>query len=102
MDRAPAQVMTALEIRQDQLTAVPRPPHEATVRRVMETVDAAALDTAITAWLTARLHAQADTAPTSIPRHQRQHRWTIAVDGKALRGALSRDATRTLPILGLT
>lgn len=55
---APAQVMTALEVRRDQLNGVHRPPHEATVRRVLESVDAKALDTAITTWLSARLRAQ--------------------------------------------
>lgn len=80
---APAQVMTALGVRHDRLSGVPAPPHEATVRRVLQVVDAEALDAAVAAWLTARLREQPDTMPAP----QRRRRPAIAVDGKALRGA---------------
>jgi hypothetical protein len=44
---APPQVLAALGIRRDPLTHRFEPPDEATIRRVMETVDAAALDAAV-------------------------------------------------------
>jgi predicted transposase YbfD/YdcC len=81
---APAQVQTALEVRRDLVTGRARPPHEATIRRMLETIDADAFDAILAAWLTARLRAHTEIA--SSPRRGRQRR-AIAVDGKALRGA---------------
>lgn len=89
---APVQVQAALEIRHDLVLGVHQPPHEATIRRVLEVIDADALDAILAAWLAARLQAQAGTAPA--PRHGRRRRRAIAVDGKALRGArLGQGAT---------
>jgi DDE_Tnp_1-associated len=52
---APPQVLAALGVRRDSLTGRFEPPDEATIRRVLETVDAAALDEAVGSWLAARL-----------------------------------------------
>ena len=52
---APPQVLACLGVRRDPLTRRFEPPDEATIRRVLESVDAAALDTAVGSWLTARL-----------------------------------------------
>src|ERR1039458_513524 len=48
---------SARTVRYDPLAGVFQPPGEATIRRVLETVDAAALDAAVGSWLTARLAA---------------------------------------------
>ncbi|MBV9095427.1 MAG: ISAs1 family transposase, partial [Streptosporangiaceae bacterium] len=74
---APPQVLALLEIRRDPLTRRFQPPGEATIRRVLEAVDAAVLDTEVGAWLSARVQA-------ARPRPGR--RVALAVDGKALRG----------------
>ncbi len=55
-----------------------RAPSEATIRRVLQTVDAAELDRALSAWL-------ADRAVTA--RADEQPRRVIALDGKSARGA---------------
>ena len=52
-----AQVLDSLGIRRDPLTRRLEPPEEATIRRVLESVDAAALDAAVSSWLGARLRA---------------------------------------------
>ena len=54
---APPQVLGALGIRRDPLTGRFEPPDEATIRRVLETVDADAFDTAVGSWLVGRLRA---------------------------------------------
>lgn len=74
---APPQVMAALGVRQDRLTGRFEPPDEATIRRVLESVDAAALDAAVGSWLAGRLHR---TAPGR--GHGRNRRRAVAVDGK--------------------
>jgi predicted transposase YbfD/YdcC len=74
---APPQVLACLGVRHDPLARRFEPPDEATIRRVLETVDASALDTAVGSWLGARLRA-ADQG-------LRQRR-ALAVDGKAVRG----------------
>jgi predicted transposase YbfD/YdcC len=74
---APPPVLTCLGIRRDPLTRRFQPPGEATIRRVLEAVDAAALDAEVGAWLRDRVH-------TAGPRSAR--RAALAVDGKALRG----------------
>jgi hypothetical protein len=54
---APPQVLEALGVRFDPLTRQFQPPGEATIRRVLETVDAAALDAAVGSWLAVRVQA---------------------------------------------
>jgi predicted transposase YbfD/YdcC len=65
-------VLGALGVRFDPLGGCFRPPGEATIRRVLGSVDAGELDAAVTSWL----------ASTS----DRPGRRAVAVDGKALRG----------------
>ena len=75
---APPQVLAALGIRRDPLTGRFQPPAEATIRRALEAVDAAALDKAVGSWLASRL-AAGDQQPG-------RGRRALAVDGKAVRG----------------
>lgn len=82
---APAQVQAVLEVRHDPIAGVARPPHEATIRRVLARVDADALDAIFTAWLAARRRVLLQAKPES--PGERPKRQAIAVDGKALRGA---------------
>ena len=87
---APPQVLTALGVRRDPLTGRFCPPDEATIRRVLETVDAAALDAAVGSWLQARLRAggrarSTNTAPASGR--------AVAVDGK------TNEITQFAPLL---
>jgi predicted transposase YbfD/YdcC len=76
---APPQVLARLGVRHDPLARRFEPPDEATIRRVLETVDASALDAAVGSWLAARLRA-ADQG------HGLRQRRALAVDGKAVRG----------------
>ena len=78
---APPQVLAALGIRRDLLAGRFEPPDEATIRRVLEAVDADALDAAVGSWLAARLRG-ADPGSG----HGRRARRALAVDGKAVRG----------------
>jgi hypothetical protein len=78
---APPQVLAALGIRRDPLAGVFEPPDEATIRRVLEAVDASALDAAVGSWLAGRLRAAGQG-----PGHDRRARRALAVDGKAVRG----------------
>jgi len=78
---APPQVLAALGIRCDPLTGRFQPPAEATIRRVLEAVDAAALDKAVGSWLASRLAAGHQQRGNS-----RRARRALAVDGKAVRG----------------
>jgi predicted transposase YbfD/YdcC len=78
---APPQVLACLGVRHDPLARRFEPPDEATIRRVLETVDASALDTAVGSWLGARLRA-ADQGQG----HGLCQRRALAVDGKAVRG----------------
>jgi hypothetical protein len=50
---APPQVLATLGIRRDPLAGRFEPPDEATIRRVLEAVDADALDAAVGSWLRA-------------------------------------------------
>jgi predicted transposase YbfD/YdcC len=75
---APPQVLAGLGIRRDPLAGRFEPPDEATIRRVLESVDASALDAAVGFWLAGRLQA-ADQRPGRARR-------ALAVDGKAVRG----------------
>jgi predicted transposase YbfD/YdcC len=70
-----------LGVRRDPLADRFEPPDEATIRRVLETVDAAALDAAVGFWLAARLRVQAAGQGRG-----RRARRAVAVDGKAVRG----------------
>jgi len=74
---APPPVLACLGIRRDPLTRRFEPPGEATIRRVLESVDASVLDKEVGAWLRARVQA-------AWPEPGR--RTALAVDGKALRG----------------
>jgi hypothetical protein len=78
---APPQVLACLGVRHDPLARRFELPDEATIRRVLETVDASALDTAVGSWLGARLRA-ADQGHG----HGGRQRRVLAVDGKAVRG----------------
>jgi len=71
---AGARSFAALEVRFDPLAGRFRPPGEATIRRVLESVDAGRLDAAVSSWL----------AAAGSPG--RAGRRAVAVDGKALRG----------------
>jgi len=77
---APLRVLAALGVRCDPLARVFWPPDEATIRRVLEAVDAAALEAAVGSWLAARLLAARPGGPG------RRERQAVAVDGKAVRG----------------
>ena len=70
---APQQVLAMLGARRDERRGGYRAPDEATLRRVLQTVDGDALDAAIGAWLAVR--ERSDPEPRA-----------IAVDGKTLRG----------------
>jgi predicted transposase YbfD/YdcC len=89
---APPEVLAALEVRFDPLAGRFAPPGEATIRRVLESVDAARLDAAVTSWL----------ASAQAGREERGRR-AAAVDGKALRGtrhsAASGQAAHLLAII---
>jgi hypothetical protein len=60
---APPQVLASLGVRRDPLGGRFEPPDEATIRRVLEVVDADALDAAVGSWLTERLKAAASGRP---------------------------------------
>jgi predicted transposase YbfD/YdcC len=63
-------------------------PHESTIRRVLQSVDASALEAALRTWTLRRLAAQAPDASTPA----RERRRVVALDGKTVRGAHVRDA----------
>jgi predicted transposase YbfD/YdcC len=77
---APPHVLALLGVRRDPLTGRFEPPDEATVRRVLERVDAGALDRAVGSWLAARLATAQPPAPTGGGQR------ALAVDGKSVRG----------------
>ena len=79
---APPQVLAALEIRRDPLAGRFEPPDEATIRRVLEAVDAAAFDAAVGSWLAGRVQA----AAAGRCGHGQRVRRALAVDSKAIRG----------------
>jgi predicted transposase YbfD/YdcC len=79
---APPHVLAALGIRRDPLAGRFEPPDEATIRRVLEAVDAAALDAAVGSWLAGRLQG----AAARRCGHGQRVRRALAVDGKAIRG----------------
>jgi predicted transposase YbfD/YdcC len=69
---APADVLAALGI-------TGAAAHESTIRRVLQALDADALDAMIGAWLASQVHARS---------HRAQARRAVAVDGKSVRGAI--------------
>jgi predicted transposase YbfD/YdcC len=78
---APPEVLAACGIRADPWTGIMRAPDEATVRRVLTTIDGDALDTAIGTWLqNTRIPPAEPTGPVTPWR-------AVAVDGKTLRGS---------------
>jgi predicted transposase YbfD/YdcC len=77
---APPRVLAVLGVRYDPLARRFQPPDEATFRRVLEAVDAAALEAALGSWLDARVQAAHTGGPG------RRERRVVAVDGKAVRG----------------
>jgi DDE_Tnp_1-associated/Transposase DDE domain len=79
---APPQVLACPGVRHDPLARQFEPPDEATIRRVLETVDAAALDAAVGSWLAVRVQAAGQGKQGS----GRGRRRALAVDGKAVRG----------------
>ena len=81
MADAPPRVLAALGVRYDPLAGCFRPPDEATIRRVLEAVDAAAVQARVGSWLAARLQAGRPLAGVG-----RRERRAVAVDGKAVRG----------------
>nr|WP_285704810.1 transposase family protein [Microtetraspora sp. NBRC 16547] len=83
---APQQVLALLGVRRDPLSGHYRPPHEATVRRALTAVNADELDTAVSAWITAR-------TTTGAAASTRRPIQAVAVDGKSLRGARRRHLT---------
>jgi DDE_Tnp_1-associated len=78
---APPQVLAALGIRHDPLARRFEPPDEATIRRVLEAVDADTFDGTVGAWLAGRLAAR-----DQWPGHGHRERRALAVDGKSVRG----------------
>ena len=72
---APPRVLVALGVRYDPLARRFQPPDEATFRRVLEAVDAGALEAAVGLWLAARLQAARPRGPG------RRERPAVAVDG---------------------
>lgn len=79
---APQRVLALLGARRDR-AGMYRAPDEATVRRVLQTVDPDAVDSAIGTWLVGR---SVSSDPTPVPT-------AVAVDGKTLRGTCQRDGT---------
>ena len=71
---APPSVLGSLGIRRDALTRRFEPPDEATIRRVLETVDAEAFDKAAGAWLSAQVNATREAAEPA--RGGRRWPWT--------------------------
>ena len=80
---APPQVLASLGVRRDPLARRFRPPDEATIRWVLEAVDAAALDAAVGSWLAGRLR---DADQYAAPGQCRRR--VLAVDGKSERGTI--------------
>lgn len=64
-------------------------PHESTIRRVLQQIDALALETALQAWALAQLAARVPQAGT--PAREQRH--VFALDGKTVRGARTHDTS---------
>jgi predicted transposase YbfD/YdcC len=94
---APAEVLSALDVRYDPLSRAHEVPDEATIRDVLERLDASAFTAATGAWLSNLAEVQADTeqaaaGPPGRPSPRRPRR-SIKVDGKALRGTRHHTAS---------
>jgi len=89
---APQSVLARLATRLDPGQGRYVPPGEATVRRILQQVDAEAVDAAICAWLQERL-----TRLTPVADGRAE---VIAVDGKTVRGTCSPDGTGGVHLLG--
>lgn len=76
---APAAVLDSLGVRRDPCGGALSPPSETTIRRTLAGTDVAALDEQVSAWLAARAPG-GDDGPQD-----------VAVDGKAVRGAVQAD-----------
>jgi predicted transposase YbfD/YdcC len=87
---APQRVLALLGARHDPRRGRYQAPDEATVRRVLQLVDADAVDAALAAWLAQR------NAPTP---GQDGAGAAIAVDGKTLRGTCNREGTGGVHLL---
>lgn len=85
---APQRVLALLGARRDR-AGMYRAPDEATVRRVLQTVDPEAVDSAIGTWLVRR---RISSDPTPTPT-------AVAVDGKTLRGTCQRNGTGGVHLL---
>ncbi len=70
-----------------------RPPHTATIRRVLMAVDPVAVQRALTAWAMACRDAARAAQPPGVPVNRR--RTVYAADGKTLRGAHGDDGSCT-------
>jgi predicted transposase YbfD/YdcC len=88
---APQQVLARLTARHDPHLDRYVAPGEATLRRILQRVDAEAVDAAICAWLQERL---ARPAPATDRRAE-----AIAVDGKTVRGTTRPDGTGGVHLL---
>jgi len=98
---APQWVLAVLGVRHDPRRGVYRAAGEATVRRVLQAVDADAVDTAIGTWLGQR-HARTPGQDGGVRDGAGQDGVpgvAIAVDGKTLRGTCDRDGTGGVHLL---
>ncbi|MGH3448618.1 MAG: ISAs1 family transposase [Nocardioidaceae bacterium] len=84
---APQWVLSVLGARRHRLRGVLVAPHEATLRRTIQSFDAELLDGVISAWLAAQAPpSRADTEDAAPP--------AVAVDGKTVRGAWRVEGTQ--------
>ena len=94
---APPQVLGPLGVRRDPLTGRFAPPDEATIRRVLESVDAGALAAAVGSWAAGRLRAAGPGL-----RQGRRVRRALALDGKTVRGTRhARGGGRAVHLLAI-
>lgn len=91
----PAGVLQVLGIRYDPLSRVHQVPDEATIRDVLERLDATAFTAATGAWLKSLAERQADTEQAAAGPWARKppRRASVQVDGKALRGTRHHTAS---------
>jgi predicted transposase YbfD/YdcC len=94
----PAEVMAALGIRCDPLARRYEPPDEATIREVVERLDATAFTAATGGWLKSLADLRDGTERqagrrAAVPATLRPRREQVVVDGKALRGTRHHTAS---------
>ena len=90
----PGGVLDALGIRYDPLSRVHEVPDEATIRDVLERLDATAFTAATGAWLKGLSDVRADPGQgVAAPAQRRPRRQSVRVDGKALRGTRHHTAS---------